>query len=84
MSLTIVNGYACADCADIAKAKRGENPNAKPGDVDPKAAKAKADAGVSETREAVTFGGSLAASRIDGAQPAAGASVVGRTLDIRA
>jgi hypothetical protein len=48
MSLTIVNGYACRDCADIAKAKRGENPHpgpadaaggsgkvAKPGDVKP-------------------------------------------------
>lgn len=26
MSISIVNGYVCASCADVAKAKRGENP----------------------------------------------------------
>lgn len=26
MSISIVNGYVCASCADVAKARRGENP----------------------------------------------------------
>ncbi|WP_406854582.1 hypothetical protein ABEG18_18805 [Alsobacter sp. KACC 23698] len=67
MSLTIVNGYACTDCADIAKAKRGEDPNAK----DPAATGAQAkdtqfkdaqakDASGARRDPAVTLGGSLA------------------------
>lgn len=32
MSISIVNGYVCASCADVAKARRGENP-AKSDDV---------------------------------------------------
>jgi hypothetical protein len=30
MSMTIVNGYACANCADVSKAKRGEDPQQSP------------------------------------------------------
>jgi hypothetical protein len=26
MSISIVNGYMCASCADVAKARRGEDP----------------------------------------------------------
>ncbi|WP_460449029.1 hypothetical protein [Alsobacter sp. SYSU BS001988] len=57
MSLTIVNGYACTDCADIAKAKRGEDPNAK----EPVANDAQAkDLSGARRDPAVTLGGSLA------------------------
>jgi hypothetical protein len=30
MSMTMVNGYSCANCADISKAKRGEDPQQSP------------------------------------------------------
>lgn len=30
MSMTIVNGYSCANCADVSKAKRGEDPQLSP------------------------------------------------------
>ena len=30
MSMTIVNGYSCANCSDVSKAKRGEDPQQSP------------------------------------------------------
>lgn len=33
--MKIVNGYPCYDCADIAKAKRGEDPRLKEADLAP-------------------------------------------------
>ena len=30
MSMEIVNGYVCFDCTDVARAKKGEDPAAKP------------------------------------------------------
>ena len=34
MSLEIVNGYVCKDCADVARAKKGEDPATKPNSPD--------------------------------------------------
>lgn len=30
--ISLVNGYVCHDCADVALAKQGKDPNAKPGE----------------------------------------------------
>ena len=31
MAMEIVNGYPCRDCSDVEKAKKGIDPNARPG-----------------------------------------------------
>lgn len=60
MSMTIVNGFPCVNCSDEAKARRGEDPAAKPSDATrPKAA---ADPVGAARGDAVSFGGGLAGS----------------------
>lgn len=88
MSLTIVNGYPCRDCTEIAKAKRGENPNPSPTDEAQKAGQA---AKPGETKpgdatqgaDAVSFGGSLSDLR-DAPSRAATAPGVGARVDLLA
>lgn len=60
MSISIVNGYFCANSCDAAKAKKGENPHpstdplgSEPGRPDAHSRSARADG------PAVTFGGAL-------------------------
>lgn len=61
MSISIVNGYVCTSCSDVAKAKKGENPaDSKDGAVPTKDARSK-DATRANDPAAVVFGGSLAA-----------------------
>ncbi|WP_293864273.1 hypothetical protein [uncultured Alsobacter sp.] len=81
MSISIVNGYVCTSCSDVAKAKKGENP------ADSK----EAPGGTTDRRDrssgfdpsAVVFGGSLATTGI--APPVtAAASDIGSRLDQRA
>ena len=80
MSITMVNGYACQTCAEIAKAKRGENPAAKASDpkaTDPKLT-AKQVSSLDAT-PAVTFGGALVpAPPGSAAQPASMRRLVDR------
>ena len=55
MSISVVNGYLCTSCDDVAKAKKGENPHPPPGTSDGKDGK-----GASPFEgPAVTFGGAL-------------------------
>ena len=75
MSISVVNGYLCTSCNDVAKAKKGENPHPPPGG-DGKAGKD----GVSGAHgtspfdgPAVTFGGSLNALLANAVDPAAAA-----------
>lgn len=41
MSIEIVNGYVCRNCAEAAKAKQGKDPHAEPGDTEADAQKHK-------------------------------------------
>jgi hypothetical protein len=34
MAMEIVNGYPCRDCSDVEKAKKGIDPNARPGEAE--------------------------------------------------
>ncbi|HYI73315.1 MAG TPA: hypothetical protein VEX87_26420 [Skermanella sp.] len=34
MAMEIVNGYPCRDCSDVEKAKKGIDPNARPGETE--------------------------------------------------
>lgn len=83
----IVNGYLCFDCADVALAKKGDNPAHPPGSPSnptgatpngpnaPQASGASSGApGTSHNSPAVVLGGSLASLT-----PAAGASVAAST-----
>jgi hypothetical protein len=59
MSMTIVNGYACTCCDEVAKARRGEDPTSRP--TDPPAVRdASRKPGDLANTPAVTFGGALA------------------------
>ena len=61
MSISIVNGYICASCSDVAKAKKGENPaDSKDGAASTKETGSKDPTRASDPA-AVVFGGSLAA-----------------------
>jgi hypothetical protein len=55
--ISVVGGYVCTSCGDEAKAKRGQDPHAKPGQLpnDPKAGKTKNSA----FDPAVVFDGAL-------------------------
>jgi hypothetical protein len=89
MSVSIVNGYVCTSCNDVAKAKRGENPAQANGpEQGPTGRLPKGD----EVRRAsegpaVVLGGSLSA-RVrdpgDGGNVASAPGEVSRRLDIRA
>lgn len=60
MSIRMVNGYACASCEDVAKAKRGENPAR----ADEPSAKKSGPGAPNEGapgEPAVVYGGTLAA-----------------------
>lgn len=67
--VSVVNGYVCFSCCDEAKAKRGEDPRKKLGEIDDPSspdqsagpAGSKPAAPVDPARQdAVTFGGALA------------------------
>jgi hypothetical protein len=60
MSIRMVNGYACASCEDVAKAKRGENPARADEPSATKPAPGAAMAGA-PGEPAVIYGGSLTA-----------------------
>ena len=90
MAISIVNGYFCTSCCDVAKAKKGENPHpsSDPGNVDDKDRKA-----LRTDDPAVLFGGALSAplsadavKSVDATQPAdpASARSVGQTIDVLA
>jgi hypothetical protein len=78
-----VNGYLCFDCADVALAKKGDNPAHPPGSPsnptggtpnglhNPTAASA---TGASQSPNAVVFGGALA--RLNGSSPTAASQPV--------
>ena len=55
MSISIVNGYVCYSCCDVAKAKHGEDPHKTLGQVQDDPAKPGA-----AQDPAVVFGGALA------------------------
>ena len=90
MTISIVNGYFCANGCDVSKAKKGENPHPStdPGNVDGKDRNsARAD------DPAVLFGGTLSdtpqadtVAATDGARPddPAAAQRIGLALDILA
>jgi hypothetical protein len=90
MAISIVNGYFCASCCDVAKAKKGESPHPStdPGNIDDKDRKA-----LRTDDPAVLFGGALSASlsadavkSVDGTQPADPASArrTGQAVDVLA
>lgn len=60
MTIRMVNGYACASCEDVARAKRGENP-AKAGDQSAERRGPGAPDGAASRDPAVLYGGSLTA-----------------------
>lgn len=71
MSISIVNGYFCANSCDVAKAKKGENPhpstdprNSEPGGPDGRSGGPRAD------QPAVTFGGALSSLNSTAPTPA--------------
>jgi len=61
MSISVVNGYVCTSCSDVAKAKQGENPHPPPGTEDSKNGEGGADSTSPFDGPAVTFGGTLGA-----------------------
>ncbi|HEY5008028.1 MAG TPA: hypothetical protein VII42_08490 [Caulobacteraceae bacterium] len=66
MTVQVVNGFVCMDCADVALAKKDINPAHPPGspNADPKSGSSSLP-GSSQGTPAVTFGGSL--SQLQGA-----------------
>jgi len=89
MAVSIVNGYFCASCCDVSKAKKGENPHpaTDPGNLD-----GKDRASVRTDEPAVQLGGALSAlsadavTAIDGTHPTdpAVAQRTGQTVDVLA
>jgi hypothetical protein len=73
MSISVVNGYLCTSCNDVAKAKKGENPHPPPGSDgnDGKGGVSGANGASPFDRPAVTFGGSLSALLTNAVDPAA-------------
>jgi len=72
MSISVVNGYLCTSCNDVAKAKKGENPHPPPGsDADGKDGANGASSKSPFDGPAVTFGGSLSASLAKAVDPVA-------------
>jgi hypothetical protein len=69
MTIQVVNGFVCMDCADVALAKKDINPAHPPGspNADPQSSSGSGTAGSSNGQgtPAVTFGGSL--SQLPGA-----------------
>jgi hypothetical protein len=61
MSISVVNGYVCTSCDDVAKAKKGENPHPPPGSDDGQDGKNGPVGASSFDGPAVTFGGVLGA-----------------------
>jgi hypothetical protein len=79
--IQVVNGYICYSGCDLAKAKHGENPRQKLGQVgdDP----TKPAQGNDATDPAVRFGGSLAARAVSpAATGGATASVLSNQIDL--
>jgi len=90
MSISVVNGYLCTSCNDVAKAKKGENPHPPPGSDDGQEGK-NGPAGASPfDGPAVIFGGALGtlfASAVDPVGSAQGSNEVsprmtGGTVDL--
>ena len=72
MSISVVNGYLCTSCNDVAKAKKGENPHPPPGsDKDGKDGVNNASETSPFDGPAVTFGGSLSALPTNAVDPVA-------------
>jgi len=90
VSVSIVNGYFCANCCDVSKAKKGENPHPS---TDPNNVDSKNRDSSRADNSAVLFGGALsetlradAVSAVDGTQPddPATAPRTGQTVDVLA
>jgi hypothetical protein len=90
MGISVVNGYLCTSCNDVAKAKKGENPHPPPGSDDGQDGK-RGPVGASPfDGPAVTFGGTLgtlSASAVDPVGTARGSNEViprmtGGTVDL--
>jgi len=90
MAISIVNGYFCANCCDVSKAKKGENPHSS---TDPGNVEGKDRDSIRADDPAVLFGGSLsdtvqtnAVEAAGGAQPddPAAARRTGLAVDILA
>ena len=61
MAISIVNGFVCTSCCDVAKAKKGEDPHPNLHAADPTNGARKADGATGGLDgPAVLFGGSLA------------------------
>ena len=71
MSISVVNGYLCTSCNDVAKAKKGENPHPPPGTSDSKDGKGGPDSVSPFDGPAVTFGGALSALSANAIDPIA-------------
>ena len=76
MSISVVNGYVCYSCCDVAKARHGEDPHKKLGQVEDDPAKLRAAAD-----PAVVFGGALSEKGMTG-QASSPASAAQRSLSI--
>jgi hypothetical protein len=59
MGISVVNGYLCTSCNDVAKAKKGENPHPPPGSDNGQDGKNSPVGASSFDGPAVTFGGAL-------------------------
>jgi hypothetical protein len=82
MSISVVNGYVCTSCNDVAKAKKGENPHPPPGS-DGQDGKNGAVGASSFDGPAVTFGGALGtlfANAVDPVGPARSADEATRKV----
>jgi len=74
MSISVVNGYLCTSCDDVAKAKKGENPHPPPGsETDGKDGVSRASEKSPFDGPSVTFGGSLSALPANAVAPVAAA-----------
>jgi hypothetical protein len=71
---SFVNGFLCTCSCDVAKARRGVDPHPKPDNAQSPTKQASKEATVTNANEAVSFGGSLAATAT--ATPATSANVV--------
>ncbi len=70
MAVSIVNGYFCASCCDVAKAKKGEDPHPATNPDGPYADKnADKNDPLRANDPAVLFGGALSTLTADAAQP---------------